>query len=311
MPCYAPITAWRGRHLTANGKRPLVFSRNAALNPHVSTKVPCGQCVGCRLEYSRQWAVRCAHEMQLYDQNCFVTLTLDEDHLMSPITRGIKPWQARSVNKREVQLFMKRLRKRFGSGIRFFACGEYGEKRDRPHYHALLFNHQFEDRKEWKRSGSGEMLYRSPSLELLWPYGYSSVGAATFQSAAYVARYMMKKVKGDLSQKAYAPTFNPSTGEISERSPEFALMSQSLGKKWFEKWSDDVYPSDEVVIDSVPQKPPKFYDGLAETMEEYHIERIKRARKARARARDEGVDRLRVREKVQEARIWQLRRELG
>jgi hypothetical protein len=240
-----------------------------------------------------------------------VTLTLDEDHLMSPITRGIKPWQARSVNKREVQLFMKRLRKRFGSGIRFFACGEYGEKRDRPHYHALLFNHQFEDRKEWKRSGSGEMLYRSPSLELLWPYGYSSVGAATFQSAAYVARYMMKKVKGDLSQKAYAPTFNPSTGEISERSPEFALMSQSLGKKWFEKWSDDVYPSDEVVIDSVPQKPPKFYDGLAETMEEYHIERIKRARKARARARDEGVDRLRVREKVQEARIWQLRRELG
>lgn len=308
MVCYSPITAWRGRFLTARGKRPLVFSRNKALNPHVSTAVPCGQCVGCRLEYSRQWAVRCAHEMRLYDDNCFITLTYDEAHLLSPVTRGIPAWRRLSVNRREMQLFMKRLRKRYGAGIRVFGCGEYGDKLGRPHYHALLFNHRFEDMKRWKQSSSGEMLYRSAELEKLWPFGFSSVGAATFQSAAYVARYMMKKVRGDLSQKAYAPMCCPSTGEIMERSPEFAFQSQSLGKKWFQKFGSDVYPKDHVVMDTVPQKPPKFYDGLAEDIHEYHIERIKKARKRAALAKGEPLERLRVRERVQEQRVALLAR---
>lgn len=310
MVCYCPLQAWRGRYLTASGKRPLVFNRAAALNPNVSQSVPCGQCVGCRLEYSRQWAVRSSHEMQCHDRNCFVTLTFSDEALLSPLSRGVKPWERLSVNVRELQLFMKRLRRKYPHKIRFFGCGEYGDDNDRPHYHAILFNHDFEDKKPWKRNGNGDMLYRSSELELLWPHGYSSVAAASFKTAAYVARYMMKKVKGRLSQKAYAPRIVPVSGEIMERSPEFAKMSQSLGKSWFQKYGSDVYPSDEVVIDAIPQKPPKFYDGMAETMEEYHIERIKRERRARARERDDGPDRRRVREKVLLARLERLQREL-
>lgn len=308
MVCYSPLTAWRGRVVTPAGKRPLVFNRDAALNPAVSLSVPCGQCVGCRLEYSRQWAVRCAHEMQMHEDNCFVTLTYDDAHLISPKRRGIAAWQQYSVNVREMQLFMKRVRKRFGAGVRFFACGEYGEGNGRPHYHAILFNLRFDDRKLWKTTDAGMLLYRSELLERLWPFGYSSVGAATFQSAAYVARYMMKKVKGADAVEAYAPFVCPETGEVFERAPEFAQGSQSIGKSWFEKYSSDVYPSDEVVVSAVPQKPPKFYDGLAETMEEYHIERIKRARKARALKKSDGPDRRRVREKVQIARLERLTR---
>ncbi len=310
MVCYSPITAWRGRELTARGKRPLVFNPRYALNPDISVSVPCSQCIGCRLEYSRQWAVRCVHEMQLHDRNCFVTLTFSDEYLLSPVCRGVKSWERYSVNKREVQLFMKRLRKRYGAGIRYFACGEYGKDNDRAHYHAILFNHQFDDRKYWKLSASGERLFRSESLESLWPFGYSSIGAASFQTAAYVARYMLKKVKGSSAKEAYSPIVCPVTGEVLDRKPEFATMSQSLGKKWFEQFSSDVYPSDEVVVEAVSQKPPKFYDGLAETMEEYHIERIKRERKARALERDEGPDRRRVREQVQLARLERLGRDL-
>ena len=185
MACYHPLKGYRSSELTKNGKRKIVFNRNQGY-ADLPVTVPCGQCIGCRLERSRQWAIRCHHEASLYENNSFITLTYADEYLP----------QNGSLDLNAQQKFFKRLRKKYGSGIRFYACGEYGSKFGRPHYHACLFNHDFADKTLWKITNDVP-LYRSSSLEELWPYGHSSVGNVTFQSAAYVARYILKKITGE------------------------------------------------------------------------------------------------------------------
>jgi hypothetical protein len=99
-------------------------------------ELPCGQCIGCRLERSRQWAMRCLHESSLYDRNAFVTLTYDDEHLPP----------GGSLNYPDFQRFMKRLRKNSKSPIRFYMGGEYGESTLRPHFHVCLFGYDFPDK---------------------------------------------------------------------------------------------------------------------------------------------------------------------
>lgn len=152
MPCYFPMQGFRSKTLTDNGKRKIVFSKNQGFED-LPVTLPCGQCIGCRLEHSRQWAIRCLHEASLHEHNCFLTLTFDDEHLP----------KSESLDVRDLQLFMKRLRKEYGKGIRFYACGEYGEKYYRPHYHLCLFNHDFHDKYLWKMSND-KPLYRSKSL---------------------------------------------------------------------------------------------------------------------------------------------------
>ena len=207
MPCYHPLDAAR----TAAGI--IIFHRNHSNIVEV-LKLPCGQCVGCRLERSRQWAIRCVHEASLYDDNCFITLTYRDADLPADM----------SLNLKHFQKFMKRLRKRFGSGIRFYHCGEYGTLLGRPHYHACIFNFDFPDKKLFTIR-DGINLYTSQALDELWPYGFSTIGSVTFESAAYTARYIMKKINGDAAKDHYEYV-NPSTGEISLRKPEYTTMSR-------------------------------------------------------------------------------------
>ena len=246
----------------------------------------------------------------MFRWNCFITLTFNDEALWDYRARGIPATDIWSVHKREWQLFMKRLRKMYGSGIRFYACGEYGEKHGRPHYHACVFNHEFKDKKLWRMS-NGIPLFRSSSLELLWPFGYSSVGAVTFQSAAYVARYILKKVSGSPSHKHYAHTCSQ-TGLISQRQPEFVLMSRrpGLGRTWYNRFRDQVYPRDEVVVGGKVVKPPRYYDQLQEMEAPEAMLRIReeRQRKAREHLADQHSDRLAVREEVKTAQIRKLRR---
>lgn len=205
--------------------------------------VPCGQCIGCRLERSRQWAIRCVHEASLHQDNCFVTLTYATEFLPA---NG-------SLDKRDFVLFMKRLRKRFGEGIRFFHCGEYGEKFCRPHHHVCLFNFDFPD-KQLLSQNLGNPIYVSKALSELWPYGYSSIGSVTFESAAYVARYIMKKINGDMASEHY-----------DGRQPEYITMSRRPGiaAGWFEQFSSDCYPKDFITIKGgIKCRPPKYYDRL-------------------------------------------------
>lgn len=155
----------------------------------------------------------------------------------------------------DFQKFMKRLRRRTGAKISFYVGGEYGEELLRPHYHACLFGYDFSDKVYFKKSASGERLYTSKFLDSLWPFGFATVGSVSFQSAAYIARYCMKKVNGQLAKSHYETITDD--GEIIDRLPEFNHMSlkPAIGKRWLEKFETDVYPRDYVVINGVKTKP--------------------------------------------------------
>lgn len=307
MPCFHPLDAFKPSpdQVAKTGDKRLIFNPSKARN-HEPIKVPCGQCVGCRLERSRQWAIRCMHEASMYEDNCFITLTFSPEALE-------KRKNPKSVDVRDFQLFMKRLRKKFGSGIRFYHCGEYGELNARPHYHACLFNFDFPDKELWKITESGCRLYRSKMLEELWPFGFSTIGSVTFESAAYCARYIMKKINGEQALDHYND-IDYETGEIlSERKPEYTTMSRrpGIGKKWLEKYMDDVYPHDYVVVNGVKCKPPKYYDGVLETERPYEFDEIKEKRldDISKYAENNTVERLAVREKIQNARLKRLHRD--
>lgn len=192
--------------------------------------IPCGQCIGCRLDYAKRWADRCLAESLCHDSNYFLTLTYDDEHL--PAKREGSP--IHSLEPRELQLFMKRLRKKFSNQtIRFFACGEYGELNMRPHYHLILFGLKLDDLKLLRKSDLGQPYYISESISRLWTYGYHIIGDCTWNTCSYVARYMVKKQKG----------FNAKVYDELNYEPEFCRMSRrpGLGKEFYEERLDDFY----------------------------------------------------------------------
>lgn len=258
-------------------------------------ELPCGQCHGCRLERSRQWAMRCVHEAQMHENNSFITLTFDDEHLF-------KRKVPSSLDVRDFQLFMKRLREKIKPiKIRFFHCGEYGDKTNRPHYHAIIFGFDFPDRELLKVHNENK-LYTSKLLQSCWEFGFSTVGDMTFESAAYCARYCMKKINGDMAQDHYA-IIDPDTGEyLGQRNREYATMSKSppIGGEWIKLYKNDVYPKDFVTLNGVKMRPPKSYDRYLEKLDpiEYDIVKAQRAKFDAKRAENCTVERLTVREKV-------------
>jgi len=204
------------------------------------------------------------HEAQMHEDNCFITLTfasfswLDNRH-----------HSGSDLRYEEFQKFMKRLRKRFPDlTIRFYMAGEYGEQFGRPHFHACIFGLNFPDRDYHGRTPSGAAIYRSKILEQLWPFGFSSVGELTYESAAYVARYVMKKMTGDAADTHYEYV-DPSTGDRFWRQPEFNKMSlkPGIGASWFEKYKASVFPHDNVIVNGKPVSVPRYYDKLLERSE--------------------------------------------
>jgi len=305
MPCFEPLKGFRSKEINPKtGKRSIVFNRSRGYVDQPVT-VPCGQCIGCRLERSRQWAVRCNHEASLHARNIFVTLTYDDAHLP----------EDRSLRYPDFQAFNKRLlthveRHQGYRGVRFYMCGEYGEQFGRPHYHVCYFNLDMPDKKLWKIE-RGNPLYTSAVLTDIWGQGHTSIGAVTFQSAAYVARYIMKKVTGDAAADHYE-WIDPETGEIHDRRPEFTNMSRRPGiaKGWFDQFITDVYPDDFVVVNGIRCSPPRYYANQYELIYPNEAARLKARRRRRAltRAADNTPDRLRVRKTVLEARIKRLKR---
>lgn len=296
MACYHPVSAWR----MPSGD--LVFHNHPKGEP---MQIACGQCVGCRLERSRQWAVRCLHESKMHKQNCFITLTYDDAHL--PVDC--------SLDYSHFQLFMKRLRKHFsGRRIRFYMCGEYGENYGRPHFHAVLFGVDFSDRRVHSRTGSGHFIYRSAVLESLWPKGFSSVADFSFESAAYVARYVMKKLTGDAAESHYR-IVSRETGEIFDRVPEFNRMSlkPGIGALWWNQYAQsDVVHRDRVVVNGVEASVPRYYDKLLRryNLLQYDDAKTRRALDGYSRRGDNTDTRLAVKETVTKARISSLKRSL-
>lgn len=282
MACYSPLTAYYTSAVGESGERGITFSRGSSFSG-VPLKLPCGQCIGCRLEKSRVWAMRCMNEYRMcYNEGSsgsFVTLTYDDDNLPDGGT----------LVKRDLQLFMKRLRKKTGKGVRFYACGEYGGITGRPHYHVLLFNRDFDDKRVYGSAKRGEKLYDSDKLRQLWPAGRNVIGDISFDSCAYVARYVVDKITGDKAADHYAG-----------RQPEFTVMSRrpGIGMSYYLKYGDEVYNHDSIVIEGREMRPPRYYDLKREVVDSAGMAFIKKKRRKMARLlrADNCVDRRRVKE---------------
>lgn len=241
------------------------------------------------------------HEASLHEHNSFITLTLNEGHLPAD----------NSLDKALFQKFMKRLRKAIHPQlVRFFHCGEYGTDYGRPHYHALLFGYDFsQDRYPWAIR-EGHQYWRSPLLEILWPFGHVEIGELTEGSAAYVARYIIAKEHGN----GFNPRYDTvdADGVITEKQREYVTMSRKpgIGRGWFDKFQGDVYPSDEVVFGGQKVKPPRYYDNALELSDPGQLERIRRKRREERDTANNTPERLAVREEVALAKISQSRRNL-
>ncbi len=208
---------------------------------------------------------------------------------------------------------MKRLRKILEpKKIRFFHVGEYGEQLERPHHHALLFNHDFEDKYLWSQQ-EGINTYRSDLLEKIWPYGFTTVGALTWETAAYCARYCTKKITGKEAEEHYKKT-SIETGELIDLEPEYITMSlrPAIGRSWYETYKTDCYPSDFITHKGKKYTIPKYYDKLYQEENEAAFTDIKKRRieKAWQHADDQTPNRLRARETCQTARAQLLQRKL-
>lgn len=293
MPCYCPRVAYYSRDRGSSGKRAITFQRKFA-GPGAPLTLPCGQCVGCRLERSRQWAMRCLHESKMHEHNEFITLTYDNENLPPGGT----------LVKRDFQLFMKRLRKEFSSekgnedGIRFYACGEYGDLNKRPHYHAILFNILFPDKIWSGQNGRGDKYYVSSQLSEIWGLGRALIGEVNFETAAYVARYVLKKITGEGAAAHYEVM--DGNGEVFDRLPEFTLMSRrpGVGSEYYDRYGREVRDHDSVVINNREVRPPRFYDTRFEAIDPVRYDQVKKKRRKMALLlkADNTVDRRRVKE---------------
>lgn len=266
--------------------------------------IPCGQCVGCRIDRSREWAVRITHEAQMYPekQNSFLSLTYNDDHI--PEGGVLKP--------DHLQSFMKRLREKvYPHQLRFFAVGEYGDRYTRPHYHVCLFGLEWQDLYKWKKTKRGNTVFRSPTLETVWKKGFSDIGQLNWQSAAYAARYILKKQTGKRISE-YPSYVDRSTGEIINV-PEFTRSSNrpGLGHDWFMKYWKDVYPHDFVILKDKQFKTPRYYDKLLERYQPEVWQEVleKRVKEAEKEDPDKTPERLRTRENIKEGQIKRLPRE--
>lgn len=281
----------------------------------------------------------------MHDNNTFITLTYNDDNLPLNNSLHYPHWQAfmrrlrKAAIKRATILtdLMKpeptagsklisngppatnqdRLRPFMGlrpiPPLSFYMCGEYGEIYGRPHYHALIFGMAFADATYETTTRSGSKIYSSATLQELWPHGFTSIGEVNFESAAYVARYVMKKRTGDGNKTEYQ-IIDLDTGEINKKTKEFNQMSRhnSIGKSWLNKYSHDVYTQDHVIMRGHPNPPPRYYDKLYKKVDAARMQAIKDQRELEARRHKEHHTpaRLAVQELVAAAKTKSLKRNL-
>lgn len=291
MACYEPIIAWEIKGATTEtGKKIITFQEPTPTTPAEIIYLPCGKCIGCRLDYSRMWMARISKEASLYPNNAFLTLTYNPKNLPIKETINTETGELITGNplvKKHVQQFIKKLRREYEyhfnkKGIRYYACGEYGGRTRRPHYHIALFNTDttaFGDIKVIGTNQQGDALYTSEKIEKIWGKGFITIGDLTPQSAAYIARYMLKKQKGDGKEWYYE-----SQGIISE----YTTMSVKPGiaRTWYEKHKEEYWLSDRIVISQRNKKPttvktPEYFDKLLEQEDPERLKSIKQQRQER------------------------------
>ena len=173
------------------------FGTGVNFTPEGDLKLPCGKCSECISKRSVEWATRARHEISTHYENCFITLTYDNENLLSIF-----------VVKTEFQKFMKRLRKHLKHKVRYMVSHEYGSNTFRPHHHAIIFGYTPKDQKFLKHTSKGEAIYTSEEISKLWKHGFHSIGNANEKTAYYIASYALKGKKHKLT--------DPTTGETVE-----------------------------------------------------------------------------------------------
>lgn len=267
MPCTCPLDAWPASP-EAPDRRP-VFSSQRSYAGARPFSIPCGRCYGCLRDRSRDWATRGVHESQMHEASYFITPTYSPEHVPCDV----------SVSVGEVQRFYKKLRKAVGP-FSHLTAGEYSGT-GRPHYHGILFGSEFSDLQPWSRSGRGEVLYRSATLDRVWGLGHCLVGAVNIRTVGYVAGYASKaqvKLRKLSDEEKLQPgawarrrleglyRFDGETGETWHVTPEFLLASKrpAIGFRWFVRYARDAFPSDFVIVDGLRRPVPSYYSRLLE-----------------------------------------------
>ncbi len=281
MACYSPLKGFKD-----NETGGILFKRNAQTTE--TMEVACGQCFGCRLDRTRMWAMRIIHESELHKDDagsCFITLTYrsEAESTIEQLNKKHHVPKDYSLNKSHFQKFIKRLRKKFPQKIRYFQCGEYGDETKRPHYHAVLFNCNFEDQRLWTEK-EGLLTYTSQILEDLWQYGYCTVSELNWETASYTSGYILKKVNGQMADEEYLRS--DENGEAYWVLPPYLTMSLGrkrpggIGAQFYERYKSDFFPSDTCPVPGkgIYQSIPRYYQALYADESPDGMEKIKQLR---------------------------------
>lgn len=254
--CNFPLSFFRfydgTSKICANGVTEYLYKGVVYKDP---IKVPCGKCIECRLNYARQWSFRLQAEMLYHEKNSFITLTYDDNHVPLSDSGNL------TLRKSDFQKFIKRLRKNTGLDISYYACCEYGEHTFRPHYHAIIFGWLPDDLVFNRTNKFGNVLYTSPTLQNLWPFGFSLVSEANVRTGGYCARYCTKKLTGFSAVVAYDQLGIERPCSLMSRRP-------AIGYQYFIDHIDDLIKYDKLSVATsdgvLTISPPKyFYDKLS------------------------------------------------
>lgn len=328
MPCFKPLRAYRFHAAPGplfnhkSGKPKLIFDESRIEgylkvhgDSHEILTLPCGQCEGCFMDYAADWKTRVLNETMFHDRNSFLTLTYDTPHL--PPNRSLEPkdlqdfWKRLRYHLYAEETYLKIHEPYYGPWkpiqIKYFSCGEYGDEKGRPHYHAVLFGWDFPDKVEVKNNPwAKDPLYESPTLNKIWGHGVCKIGNVSGESAAYTARYAMKKIRGKEGKAAY---------EAQGKHPPFITMSQGIGRRYFNKYASSIYALDSIRDpETKTNNPvPRFYDKLMQEAYPEKFERLKRRRQDRINKlnpADQTPERLETRHECLKLRLKKMQRNL-
>lgn len=243
---------------------PLSEKENLLFDGVRPVPVPCGKCLGCRMDYARRWADRCLLESQFHDKNWFCTFTYDNDHV--PVNdRGIQ-----TLRYKDFQDFLKRLRKE-GYKFRYYACSEYGDNTFRPHYHCIFFGLDLKESDFVPYKNVGNYVYSScPTLEKIWSNGFVVVCPLSYETCAYTARYVVKKA-GKLVDY-----------ESMDIEPEKTYMSRRPGIGYQFYQNHDVFEYDYISVGNENGAkriyPSRYFEKLLEKDDPERLKQIKEKR---------------------------------
>lgn len=293
-------------------------------------EVPCGQCIGCRLDHAKLWADRMMLEVPYHKHCWFITLTYNDNSIpvnnidengevrtTVGLSNMVDEYSVTTLRKKDFQDFIKRLRRYVeyhkipDSPCRYFACGEYGDNTRRPHMHAIIFGLEIPDLVPFSKNENGDVLYTSEMLSKIWSVGFVTIGECTWNTCDYVARYVIKKQKG----------VNKELSDCYSFESEFALMSRKpgIGRMYYEDNKDSIFEYDHIYLDGDNTRQlaiPKYFERIKEIEDNDFVDKRKKKKiKVSKMSKSESLQRtdltykqlLKVRENTLNAKIQSIK----